>query len=393
MQITGAVLTEIGLPRPYAQSRPLTLQHLELDAPGPDEVLIRVRAAGLCHSDLSVVDGNRPRPVPMLLGHEASGIVEAVGANVTDLAPGQQVSTVFLPRCGECAACRTDGKLPCTPGSQVNNAGTLVGGHVRLHAAQDADSAAEARAGDGTSTGQEASGADAPMHHHLGVSGFATHAVLHRSSVVPVGEDVPPEIAAVLGCAVLTGGGAVINAGKPAEGDDVMVVGLGGVGMAALITALSLKKGRVIGVDANPDKLARATELGAHAVFTPEQVEEENAKAPVVIEAAGHPRAFETAFRATAVGGTTVTVGLPAPDAQSTLIPLTLTAEARTVVGSYLGSAVPSRDIPVYEKLWREGSLPVEELISERIRLEDINDSLDKLADGQAVRQVILFGD
>lgn len=389
MQITGAVLTEIGRPRPYAKSAPLELQTLELDAPGPDEVLIRVRAAGLCHSDLSVVDGNRPRPVPMLLGHEASGIVEEVGENVTDLEPGQQVSTVFLPRCGECAACLTGGKLPCTPGSAVNNAGTLVGGHIRLHPASDPDS--------DTTTGSPAPGAatasNPVMHHHLGVSGFATHAVLHRSSVVPVGEDVPPEIAAVLGCAVLTGGGAVINAGKPEDGDDVMVVGLGGVGMAALITAVSLGKGRVIGVDANPDKLARAAELGADAVLTPEEVAEQEVKAPVVVEAAGHPRAFETAFRATAVGGTTVTVGLPAPDARSTITPLTLTAEARTVIGSYLGSAVPSRDIPVYERLWREGRLPVEELISERIGIEDINGALDALAEGRAVRQVILFED
>lgn len=370
MKIIGAVLDEVdGATRPYAQSRPLHIEELELDAPGPDEVLIRVRAAGLCHSDLSVVDGNRPRPTPMLLGHEASGIVEQVGSNVDDLKVGQQVSTVFLPRCGECANCRTDGKLPCTPGSQSNNAGTLPGGHVRLHRA------------------------DADVLHHLGVSGFADHAVLHRSSVVPVGDDVPAEIAAVLGCAVLTGGGAVINAGNPQDGDDVMVVGLGGVGMAALITAVSLGRGRVIGVDANESKLARAEELGADAVYTPTQVAESGVKAPIVIEAAGHPKAFETAFAATAVGGTTVTVGLPSPEEVSSITPLTLTAEARTVIGSYLGSAVPSRDIPTYEDLWRNHGLPVKELISSTIRLEDVNEALDKLADGEAVRQVILFED
>lgn len=380
MKITGAVLEEIGVSRPYAQTQPLRIRELELDDPGPDEVLIRVRAAGLCHSDLSVVDGNRPRPTPMLLGHEASGVVEKCGENITDLDVGQQVSTVFLPRCGECANCRTDGKLPCIPGTAVNNAGVLVGDHIRLH--------------DG----------DEDIFHHVGVSGFATHAVLHRSSVVPVGSDVPPEIAAVLGCAVLTGGGAVINAGRPEDGDDVMIVGLGGVGMAALITAVSLKKGeslkagesletgKVIGVDANPDKLTRAQELGADEVYTPDEVAEKGVKAPVVIEAAGHPKAFETAVAAAAVGGTTVTVGLPSPDARSTIAPLTITAEARTIVGSYLGSAVPARDIPVYEKLWRDGDLPVEELISGRIELAEINESLDLLADGKAVRQVIVFG-
>ncbi|GAA4282695.1 alcohol dehydrogenase catalytic domain-containing protein [Brevibacterium daeguense] len=369
MKITGAVLDEIGASRPYAQTEPLKIRELELDDPGPDEVLIRVRAAGLCHSDLSVVDGNRPRPTPMLLGHEASGLVEKVGENVTDLEPGQQVSTVFLPRCGECAHCRTDGKLPCIPGTKVNNEGVLVGEHIRLHDGEN------------------------DVFHHVGVSGFATHAVLHRSSVVPVGSDVPPEIAAVLGCAVLTGGGAVINAGDPQDGDDVMIVGLGGVGMAALLTAVSLGKGKVIGVDANPDKLTRARELGAHEVYSPAEAEEQGIKAPVVIEAAGHPKAFETAVAVTGVGGTTVTVGLPSPDARSTIPPLTLTAEARTIRGSYLGSAVPSRDIPVYEKLWRDGKLPVQELISGRIKLSEINESLDLLADGKAVRQVILFDD
>lgn len=277
MQITGAVLEQIGADRPYADTRPLTISRLDLDEPGPEDVLVRIRAAGLCHSDLSVVDGNRPRPTPMLLGHEASGIVEQVGEQVTDIEPGQQVSTVFLPRCGQCANCATDGKLPCTPGTAVNNAGTLVGDRILLRR-------------DG-----------AEVRHHLGVSGFATHAVLHRSSVVPVGADVPADIAAVLGCAVLTGGGAVINAGRPADGDDVMVVGLGGVGMAALITALSLKKraragsddggdggsgdvgegghvGKVIGVDANPAKLSRAIELGADAAHTPAEVAEQGAR-------------------------------------------------------------------------------------------------------------------
>lgn len=367
MKIQGAVLNEMGTERPYAQTQPLEIRELELDAPGPDEVLIKISAAGLCHSDLSVVDGNRPRPTPMLLGHESAGVVEKLGANVTDLEVGQQVSTVFLPRCGECDNCQTDGKLPCIPGTAVNNSGHLVGEHLRLH------------------------DENGSIFHHVGVSGFATHAVLNRTSVVPVGNDVPPEIAAVLGCAVLTGGGAVLNAGQPKDGETVMVVGLGGVGMAALITALSLKKGKVIGVDANPSKLDRAKELGADEVYSPADLAENGVRSPIVIEAAGHPKAFETAFAATAAGGRTVTVGLPSPEARSSLPPLTFTAEARTVIGSYLGSAVPSRDIPVYEKLWREGTLPVDELISGKITLSEINGALDKLADGQAVRQVIIF--
>lgn len=380
MKITGAVLREMRAQRPYAQSRPIDITSVELDEPGPHEVLIRMTAAGLCHSDLSVVDGNRPRPLPMLLGHEGAGVVEKVGAGVTEFAPGDHVVTVFLPRCGQCANCATDGKLPCTPGTASNNAGVLpFDGEIRRLSES------------GDSADQRAGQPGEPINHHLGVSVFATHAVVNAASIVKVGSDVPPQIAAPLGCAVLTGGGAVLNAGKPGPGDDIMVVGLGGVGMAALLTALSVGTGEVIGVDANPEKLERARKLGASQVYTPAEVAEVGVKAPVVIEAAGHPKAFETAYSATAVGGTTVTVGLPAPDALSQIHPLTLTAEARTVVGSYLGSAVPSRDIPKYEQMWRDGKLPVEELVSGIVRLDDINAAMDTLADGQAVRQVILF--
>ncbi|MDP0398123.1 alcohol dehydrogenase catalytic domain-containing protein [Tsukamurella strandjordii] len=384
MRIRGAVLEEIGRARPYSESHPITVSELELDAPGPGEVLVRIEAAGLCHSDLSVVDGNRVRPVPMLLGHEAAGIIEELGplapgaeragpidAAADSLAVGDRVVMAFLPRCGECANCRTDGQLPCTPGSVANNAGELLGGGRRL--SRDGEA----------------------VQHHLGVSGFATHAVVDARSVTRVDGDVPPDIAAVLGCAVLTGGGAVLNAGAPSNGDDVIVIGLGGVGMAAVLTALSLKAdgavGRVIGVDAQAAKLDQVRELGADAAYTPEDLAAEGVRAPVVIEAAGHPKAFEAAVAATAVGGKTVTVGLPNPAARSEISPLVLTAEARTIIGSYLGSAVPQRDIPRYVDMWRAGRLPVEKLISGVIALDQINEGMDALADGTAVRQVIRF--
>jgi len=365
-RIRGAVLESCGAPAPFAQSRPITVGELDLVGPGPDEVLVRIEAAGICHSDLSVVDGHRVRPTPMLLGHEAAGRIVEVGPGVADLELGQRVVMAFLPRCGECAGCRTDGKMPCVPGTAANNAGTLLSGDVKLSR-------------DG-----------AQVKHHLGVSGFATYATVDRRSVTPVGDDVPPEVAAVLGCAVLTGGGAVLNVARPVEGQRVAVVGLGGVGMAAVLTAVSLGA-HVIGIDAVPAKLDTARDLGAAEVFTPAEAEEQGIRADLVVEAAGHPKAFETAVSITAPGGTTVTVGLPGPDARSTISPLVLTAEARTIVGSYLGSAVPQRDIPVYAQLWREGRLPVEKLISSHIRLEDINEAMDRLADGSELRQVITF--
>ncbi|MDZ4269178.1 MAG: alcohol dehydrogenase catalytic domain-containing protein [Mycobacterium sp.] len=366
MKIRGAVLDQIGLPRPYADSGPLAVVELDLAPPGDDELQVRIEAAGLCHSDLSVIDGNRVRPVPMLLGHEAAGVVEQVGGRC-DLAIGQRVVLTFLPRCGQCAGCATGGLAPCIPGSAANGAGTLMDGDTRLSR-------------DGT-----------PVLHHLGVSGFATHAVVDRRSVVPVDADVPPVVASLLGCAVLTGGGAVLNAGLPQPGQTVAVVGLGGVGMAAVITALAHDDVHVIGVDPLADKLERARAAGVHDACTPEEATDRGLKAAVVIEAVGHPAALETAIGLTAPGGRTVTVGLPRPDARISLSPLGFVAEGRSLIGSYLGSSVPARDIPRFVQLWRDGRLPVESLVSATITLDEINTAMDELADGKAVRQVIEF--
>jgi alcohol dehydrogenase len=373
MRITGAVLEEIGRQAPYAWSRPLTLSTLDLEPPADGEVLVRMEAAGVCHSDLSVVDGSRARPVPMLLGHEASGRVELLGPGVTDLAVGQRVVMTFLPRCGECPGCATAGRMPCGPGSASNAAGELLGGGRRLSR-------------DGI-----------PVHHHLGVSAFATHAVVDVRSVVAVEDDVPPAVAAVLGCAVLTGGGALLNAAPPEPGQSVMVVGLGGVGMAALLTAVALAAGDIVAVDGLAAKRNQALELGATRAFSPDALAdavgrgEHGARADVVVEAAGNARAFEAAVSATAPGGRTVTVGLPHPEARGSISPLALVAEARTVIGSYLGSAVPARDIPVFAQWWREGRLPVEALVSSTIGLDDLNHAMDELAAGRAVRQIVEF--
>lgn len=371
MRIIGAVLERSDATPPFAQSRPFTVGELTLDPPATGELLVRIEAAGICHSDLSVVDGNRVRPTPMLLGHEAAGIVEQIGDGVMDVAPGDRVVMTFLPRCGTCAGCLTNGRLPCEVGTAANNAGTLVGGGIRLHRT-------------------DANGHDHDVHHHLGVSAFATHAVVSRTSVVPVDADVPPDVAALLGCAVLTGGGAVINAGRPEPGARVIVVGLGGVGMAALLVALALGHD-VIGVDGIPGKLDLARSLGAVDALNPAEAAERGIRAPVVIEAAGAARAFETAVDLTAPGGATVTVGLPSPEARAGVSPLRLTAEARTIVGSYLGSAVPSRDIPRYVELWRAGRLPLERLVSSHVGLDGIDEAMDRLAGGGELRQLIVF--
>lgn len=366
--IRGAVLTTIGAEPPYAQSRPLSVEDLELEGPGPGEVRVRIEAAGLCHSDLSVVNGSRRRPVPMLLGHEAAGVVVELGEGVETVSPGQRVVMTFLPRCGECAACQTEGRLPCSAGSQSNEAGELLTGGQRL-----------------TRPDGER------VLHHLGVSGFATEAVVDARSIVPVGDDVPPKVAALLGCAVLTGGGALLNAAQITEKTSVAVVGLGGVGMAGLLTALAVGARKVIAVDAQVAKLDLARAWGADEAYTPEDALAEKVTADVVLEAVGHPRAFETAVRLMGLGGTLVTVGLPAPEATAEIAPLPLTARAQRIIGSYLGSAVPARDVPVFEDLWRQGRLPLERLVSHEIRLEDVNEGMDRLASGEALRQTVLF--
>ncbi|PIV73254.1 MAG: alcohol dehydrogenase, partial [Rhodocyclales bacterium CG17_big_fil_post_rev_8_21_14_2_50_68_7] len=213
MKTRAAVLDRMGVEPPYETSRPLAIEELDLAPPGPGEVLVRIRAAGLCHSDLSTINGDRPRPTPMALGHEAAGVVEALGAGVSDLKKGDHVVLVFVPSCGHCLPCAEGRPALCEPAAAANGAGTLLSGERRLSR-------------DG-----------APIHHHLGCSAFADFAVVSRRSVVPIDAELPFEHAALFGCAVLTGVGSVVNTAKVPAGAAVAVVGLGGVGLAALLGA------------------------------------------------------------------------------------------------------------------------------------------------------------
>lgn len=367
MKITAAVLESQNCPEPFSESKALQVKELVLDAPGPTEVLVKITSAGLCHSDLSVLQGNRIWPTPLVVGHEAAGVVQEVGAKVKDFHEGDHVVMTFLPRCEECRACQTGGKLPCSKGVSANNAGTLLNGSIRLH--------------DG----------DQQIHHHLGVSGFATHAVVDQASIVKVPQELPADISAVLGCAMITGGGAVLNELDPKPGQSFMVVGLGGVGMAGLLTSLACEGVEVTAADVSADKLELAKQFGAHHCLTTKEVEEKGVTADLVLEAAGHPKAFETAYKAICVGGKMVTIGLPAPDEVSQIHPTALTAGARTVMGSYMGSAVPKRDVPKFAELYLDGKLPLDKLITSHIKLEDINEGMDRLAAGKELRQIIQF--
>lgn len=372
MKIVAAVLDRTGHSGPFGQALPLTLETLDLDPPLPGELLVRIEAAGLCHSDLSVIDGNRDRPMPMALGHEAVATVMALGdPGDAQFAIGDRVVLSFLPACGECIACAGGEPYLCARGAAANGRGELLRGGRRLHrGASD-------------------------VHHHLGVSAFADHAVVDRRSAVKIDRDIPVEIAALFGCAVLTGVGAVLNSAKLRPGESIVIYGLGGVGLAALMGAVAGGGNPVVAIDPLPAKRALAEELGAAAAFAPEGAEAQIAvllggKPDVVIETVGKAKVLEAAYALVRSGGRVVTVGLPHPSEQFSISAVSLVAEAKTVIGSYLGASIPVRDIPRYIGLWRAGRLPVERLLTSVSPMSEINQLFDKLASGEAIRQIVV---
>ncbi|XPP27539.1 MAG: alcohol dehydrogenase catalytic domain-containing protein [Leucobacter sp.] len=367
-KFAGAVLSKIGADRPWTDSQPIQVRELELDGPGPGEVLVRMESAGVCHSDLSRVSGVRECVVPMLLGHEGAGIIETLGPDCDGLEIGQKVTMTFMPRCGECEACLAPGWALCSRGMTANALGEMLGGGRRIHM-------------DGV-----------PIDHHGGVSAFAEYAIVDRHSLVVVPKEVPSDVAALLGCAILTGGGAVRNAARLQPGESLAVVGVGGVGLAALLVAQAIGATEVTAIDMLESKLALAVdEYGASAGLTPVEASEQGTQFDAVIECAGNPRALETAIALTKPGGRTVTVGLPHPESVVQFSPLALVTGARSIIGSYMGSGIPEDDIRDYAELYLQGKLPIEKLISGSIALDQVNEAMDTLQEGAVVRQMIDF--
>ena len=372
MKVKSAILRESGAQKPYASSKPIKIEEVDLDSPGAGEVLIQIKAASLCHSDLSVINGSRPRPLPMALGHEAAGVVIETGQGVTNFQPGDKVICVFVPSCGQCIPCAEGRPALCEPGAQSNGAGTLLGGGMRIH------------------NGEESIG------HHVGVSAFSEYAVVAQNSLVKVERDLPFEKMALFGCAVITGVGAVVNTAEVTLGSKVAVIGLGGIGLSALLGAIAAGANEVIAIDINEKKLEQAKELGATATFNsndPDVVEQvrayTNGGVDYAFETAGVVAAMEVAYGVTKRGGVTTTTGLPHPEHKFAFPYVTLTAEERTLKGSYVGSCVPKRDIPNYINLMEQGRLPVDRLLSNIISLEEINEGFDLLATGDASRIII----
>jgi len=366
---------------------PLQVEDVELAPPAAGELRVRVEAAGVCHTELHYMSGDIPCPLPVVLGHEGAGVVEEVGAGVDDVAPGDRVGFTWRPRCGQCEYCVTGRPVMCVFGRVQARSGGLMDGTSRLRSA-----------GRDGAPGEQ-------LHHFLGVSCFAEQAVVSRRAVVPLPADVSPSIAAIAGCAVVTGVGAVVNvaaAQGSIAGRPLLVLGAGGVGLSAVMGAVLVGAGPVVVVDVAADKLALAERLGAThtvdaAALAPEEVvaavqEITGGGADVAVEAVGRPATLRQAFSALRPGGTAVAVGLSSADAVVEVPVNELVQQQKRLVGSLYGSANPPVDLPRLLALHRAGRLPLDDLLGATYSLEAVGEAYDALRAGAVGRAVVVPG-
>jgi len=346
---------------------------LDLAPPGPDEALVRLHASGVCHSDLNAIDGTSATRCPAVLGHEGAGVVEQVGEGVA-LQPGTRVVLSWLPACGHCEQCLRDLSHLCTTAWQGMASGGLLDGRPRL-----------SREGE-------------PVYHYSYLSTFAERTIVPAECCIPIPDGVPFEIAALAGCAIVTGTGAVWRTAGVRPGDRVAVIGCGGVGMSALLGAIAAGAHPVVAVDVAHDKLAAAESLGGtHAVAwagsaeaTAERVlEASGGGVDYAIEATGRPEAALAAFLSTRARGAAVLIGIFAADAALTLPALPIPRMERRILGSVYGSSRPERDIPALLELFRRGRLPLDRLVSRRLPLEAVEEAFTAMRGGDALRVVL----
>ena len=373
MKMKAAILRTTSAQRPFSVSKPLSIEEVELDPPKRGEVLIKVKAVGLCHSDLVAITGVRAKPMPIVIGHEAAGIVEEIGQDVQGFAVGDHVVPSYVASCGRCEMCSVGRPALCEPATIANANAVLKDGTTRLRQGSTR------------------------IHHHSGVAGFAEYSVIPEEALVKIDKSVPFEHAALFGCGVVTGVGSVINTAQAKPGQFIAVVGLGGVGLSAVLAALAIGSGKVLALDLSEEKLAFARELGVHHALNAGDADVQAQIAAltgggvhIAIETAGSNRALQMAYDITRRGGTTVTAGMPGPEAEITLSHLKIAAEERSIKGSYMGSCVAKRDIPRYLNMFQNGSLPVDKLMSRLIGFDDLNAAMDRLADAKTVREVLI---
>lgn len=362
MKITAAVARE---------GKDFSVEEVELDDPRADEVVVRVVATGMCHTDLVSRDGALPTPLPAVFGHEGAGVIERVGAEVTRLAPGDHVVMGFAS-CAACPQCRTGRPAYCAEGVRYTFGGARPDGSPTLR-----------------QNGQPVSG------HYFGQSSFATHALAHERSVVKVPTDLPLELLGPLGCGVMTGAGAVLNALRPAPGSRLAVFGTGAVGLSAVMAARLTGASTIIAVDGNPGRLALALELGAthalnrHEVDPVTAVQEitDGAGVDYSLEATGVTAIMRQAFEALTRVGVCGIMGVPAGDAEVTLNGFALLL-GRTIRGIVWGDSVPAQFIPALVELHRLGRLPIEKLMT-IYPLDEINRAAADSLAGRIVKPVV----
>jgi S-(hydroxymethyl)glutathione dehydrogenase/alcohol dehydrogenase len=348
---------------------PLTIEDVSLSKPGPREVLVRTAAVGMCHSDLHVVDGMLPYPGPLVLGHEASGIVEAVGSDVRTVKPGDHVVTCLSVYCGHCSHCLT--------------------GRMTLCASPETQR--------GRKEEQRLTYVQKPMMQFANLSAFAEQMLVHEHALVAIRRDMPLDRAALIGCAVTTGAGAAINTANVRPGDTVAVIGCGGIGLSAVNGAALAGAGRIIAIDMVDSKLELAKKFGATDVINPKngdpvQQVMELLKGGVqhAIECIGLKQTIEQSFAMLAVGGTATVVGVSKPGVKLELDPMAFLHERR-IQGSKMGSNRFPVDIPMLVNFYMQGRLKLDEMISQRIKLEQINEGFEEMRRGEMARSVIVF--
>jgi len=353
---------------------PLEVTEVELAPPGHGEVLVRLHASGVCHSDQNAIDGTAPTRCPAVLGHEGAGVVEEIGPGVTRVRPGDHVALSWAPSCGACEECVRDLPQLCSTAWPAMGSGGLLDGTTRL-----------SRDGE-------------PVYHYSFISSFAEAAVLPERSCIPIPRDVPFGIAGLVGCAVTTGVGAVWRTAQVRPGDRVAVVGCGGVGLSAVLGAIAAGAGTVVAVDANPSKLDVARELGADEGVLWAGSAEETAAAVAeasgggvdyAIEATGRVEAMLAAFLSTRPHGAAVLIGIPSEEAVLSLPALSIPRLERRVLGSIYGSSRPERDFALTLDLYRRGRLPLDRLISHSLPLEDVRRAFELMRSGEALRVVL----
>jgi S-(hydroxymethyl)glutathione dehydrogenase/alcohol dehydrogenase len=343
---------------------PLEIAQVELEEPGPGDVLVRMAAVGICGSDLHVVRGEWPRPTPMILGHEGSGIVEAVGAAVTGVSPGDRVVLSWAPACGMCDPCRRGRPVACVPLRAGIAAGTLADGTTRL------------RLGDET------------VYRMTAIGALAERTVLPAAAVLPLPDDVGLEEAALVGCAALTGVGAVLNRAKVEPGASVLVVGAGGVGQFVVQGARIAGAAEIIAVDPFERRREQALRLGATAAVPPGELD---AEVDVAFDAVGGPETLDLAIRSTRGGGTIVAVGMAPAGVRVELDPFQLTNEEKVLTGSLYGSEDPAVALPRLLELYRAGRLELTAVLGPRFPLERAEEAIQASLGGEPGRVLVTF--